>query len=91
METAFCAYCLQPFERVGRKHSWDRDPKATCGQAICKARTTAWNGWIRDTAFASACGDVRSAIPRPRPLPPKMGDAAAAQLFDLLEPQQQAA
>jgi len=81
METAYCAYCCKPFNRVGRKYSWDREPIATCGQAVCKARTTVWNGWIKREQVKAVSGDVRHAAKTPAMVPAMSTKTGA--LFDL--------
>lgn len=58
METAYCPYCVEPFERVGRKYSWDRPAKGTCGKELCRVRMSAWNSWVRRGQINAIRGDV---------------------------------
>jgi hypothetical protein len=93
METAYCAYCTQPFERVGRKYAWDRPAKATCGRKLCRSRTTSWNAWVRPTW---RFGDVNKAMRRATRLPSLMNDehfgaAVTAGLFEVTTELEEAA
>jgi hypothetical protein len=73
---SFCVYCLEKIPTYPRK--------ATCGRKLCRARTTAWNAWVRPTR---KFGDVNKPIRRATRLPSLMNDdlLAAAELAGLFE------
>ena len=82
METAYCAYCLESFERYPQARYSDTLAKATCGKAICKARTSSWNGWLRSTRLQTIRGDVNKAPRKATRVPPFSAKHQA--LFDLV-------
>lgn len=82
MDTVFCPYCTQPFERPARRFSWQDEGRLTCGQQICRSRTTSWNAWVRREQLRVVSGSVTRPAPKARPLPPF--SAKALPLFDEL-------
>ena len=84
METLYCAYCLEPFERPERQNSWSWSGPVTqtCGAALCRARTSSWNSWLRSTRLQTIRGDVNKAPRRATRVPPMSAKHAA--LFDLV-------
>jgi hypothetical protein len=76
-ETVYCPYCVEPFERVGRKYRWDAEPKATCGKQLCKIRMSAWNAWVRNGRVNAIAGDVNKPAKGFQRLPGMSTKAAA--------------
>ena len=60
----YCAYCVRPF----MVHYADQ--RVTCGNPVCRSRTTVWNRWANDWNAPF--------------LPPSMSAKTAAQAFDLV-------